>query len=312
MRNGDPGVNVQQILLRASSLVVIVLIGYLIKRVGWVKSTDFPIFSKLVLRITLPAALITSFSQFDVHLELLFLTGIGIVVNLLQSAFSFVLRRRDGRAGQAFGVLNSGSYNIGAFATPYISGFMGPQSIIYASVFDIGNSLAAGGIAVGWAKHLAREDGRTTPLTFLRDIFSSPVFITYLSLLVIRLAAISIPAQVITFTSIVGAANPFLAMLMIGIGLELKLEGQKYAAAARLLGVRYAFATVFALAAWFGLPIAAEIRLVLCMLFFAPIAAMMSGFTQEIDGDVELSAFMTSVSILIGIVAMPALLLLLG
>ena len=299
----------QQILLRAVSLVLVVLIGYLIKRAGWVKASDFPIFTAIVLRITLPAALITSFNQFDVTPGLLFLAGIGIAVNLVGSLAGYLTARRDGPSGQAFAVLNSNSYNIGAFATPYISGFMGPQSMIYASVFDVGNAVTAGGITLGWAKHLARADGRTSPGTFLRDLFGSPIFVTYLGLLIMRLLSLQLPAEVITFTSIVGSANTFLAMLMIGIGLELRLDRHKYAIAARLLGLRYALATLFTLLTWYALPVPGAIRIVLCMLFFAPIAAMISGFVQDIDGDVELSTFMTSLSILVGIVAMPLLLI---
>ena len=302
----------QEILLRALSLVLIVVIGNLIKRAGWVRATDFPIFSRIVLRVTLPAALITSFNEYAITVGLLFLAAIGIVVNLIQSSAGYLMNRRRGRESQAFGVLNMGSYNIGAFATPYLAGFVGPQSMIYASVFDVGNSLAAGGIAVGWAKHLAREDERTTPFAFLRDMFSSPIFVTYLLLLVMRLLSLEFPPQVITFTSIVGGANTFLAMLMIGIGLELNLPRHKLGAALRYLSVRYALASVFALVTWLALPVDEEIRIVVCMLYFAPIAAMISGFTAEIDGDVELSTFMTSVSILVGIVIMPLLFLALG
>lgn len=302
----------QEILLRALSLVLIVGLGNLIKHAGWVKASDFPIFSAIVLRITLPAALITSFNEFEVTTGLLFLAAVGLGVNLVQAGAGYLMNRRRGPDNQAFGVLNVGSYNIGAFATPYISGFMGPQSMIYASVFDIGNALAAGGVAVGWAKHIAREDRATTPLTFVRDMFSSPVFVTYLVLLVMGLLSLRFPPQVITFTSIVGAANTFLAMLMIGIGLELRLPRHRLASAVRHLAVRYGLACVFAVVTWFGLPVGEEIRIVLCMLFFAPIAAMISGFTAEVDGDVEVSTFMTSVSILVGIVMMPALLLAIG
>lgn len=302
----------EQILLRALALVLVVVLGYVIKRIGWVRAGDFPIFAAIVLRITLPAALITSFNEFEVPLELLLLAGVGIAVDLIMSAAGYLAARSRGRSGQAFAVLNVGSFNIGAFATPYISGFMGPRSMLYASVFDIGNSLAAGGLAVGWAKHLAREDAAWSWRNFARDLLSSPIFVTYLGLLSMRLLSITLPAQVIAVTSLVGAANPFLAMLMIGIGLELRLDRAKVALAARLLGLRYGLAVVFALATWLLLPFPAEVRVVLCMLYFAPIAAMMAGFTQETGGDVEVATFMTSVSILVGIVVMPALLLTLG
>jgi predicted permease len=96
-------------------------------------------------------------------------------------------------------------------------------------------------------------------------------------------------------------------MLMIGIGLELRLHREKYVAAARILVARYAFSVVAAIACWYLLPFPTEARLVVVMILFAPIASMMPMLTGRARLDVELSAFMNSVSIVIGIVAMPTI-----
>lgn len=108
-----------------------------------------------------------------------------------------------------------------------------------------------------------------------------------------------------------GAANTSLAMLMIGIGLELRMEPGPSRAAARLLALRYGLCAVMAVAAW-RLPLPRATALVLVIVLFAPIAAMTAGFTDEVGGDVELSTLMTSPSILVGIVTLPLLLGLLG
>ncbi|MFZ2371348.1 MAG: hypothetical protein WAV96_01015, partial [Trichococcus flocculiformis] len=60
------------------------------------------------------------------------------------------------------------------------------------------------------------------------------------------------------------------------------------------------------------LPVSMVVKTILCMLFFSPIASMATGFTDEAGGDVEASAFMNSVSILIGIFAMPFVLAVMG
>lgn len=100
-------------------------------------------------------------------------------------------------------------------------------------------------------------------------------------------------------------------MLMIGIGLEVRLDGARYGRAARYLSLRYAISTVLALGAW-QLPLPHDFRLLLVMVLLAPIASMAPGYTSVIRGDVTLGTFMTSVSIRVGIVAMPTLLVLLG
>ena len=301
-----------EIAAKAASLILIIVIGYVIKRIGWVKAEDFPKFSKIVLRITLPCALITSFNTFDITSNLLFLTAIGLLANLILQITGYLVNQRKGGIAQAFGIINLGSYNVGAFAMPYIAGLMGPQSIIFASLFDVGNSFGAAGIGYGWSRSVADEKQTTTLGGFLKLMFLSPLFDTYLILLLMRLLGLQLPDEVITFTSTVGGANTFLAMLMIGIGLELGLDAHRFKLAFKYLAIRYGFSLIFSILTVLFLPVSMVVKTILCMLFFSPIASMATGFTDEAGGDVEASAFMNSVSILIGIFAMPFVLAVMG
>ena len=301
-----------EIAAKAASLILIIVIGYVIKRIGWVSAADFPKFSKIVLRITLPCALITSFNTFDITSNLLFLTAIGLLANLILQITGYLVNQRKGGIAQAFGIINLGSYNVGAFAMPYIAGLMGPQSIIFASLFDVGNSFGAAGIGYGWSRSVADEKQKTTLGGFLKLMFLSPLFDTYLILLLMRLLGLQLPDEVITFTSTVGGANTFLAMLMIGIGLELGLDAHRFKLAFKYLAIRYGFSLIFSILTVLFLPVSMVVKTILCMLFFSPIASMATGFTDEAGGDVETSAFMNSVSILIGIFALPLVLAVLG
>ena len=301
-----------EIAAKAASLILIIVIGYVIKRIGWVSAADFPKFSKIVLRITLPCALITSFNTFDITSNLLFLTAIGLLANLILQITGYLVNQRKGGIAQAFGIINLGSYNVGAFAMPYIAGLMGPQSIIFASLFDVGNSFGAAGIGYGWSRSVADEKQKTTLGGFLKLMFLSPLFDTYLILLLMRLLGLQLPDEVITFTSTVGGANTFLAMLMIGIGLELGLDAHRFKLAFKYLAIRYGFSLIFSILTVLFLPVSMVVKTILCMLFFSPIASMATGFTDEAGGDVETSAFMNSVSILIGIFAMPLVLAVMG
>ncbi len=296
-----------EIVARALSLVAIVGIGLGIKRLGWAKTSDFGLFSRLVLGVTLPCALFTSFNDYHLEYALLGLTLLAFGLNIAQQLIGYALNARKGRKAQAFAVLNYGSYNIGAFATPYLGGFMGPHAMIYSTLFDFGTAFSSAGVAYGWGMSLASEPGKHGWRELVRTLAGSPVFVTYVVLLAMRLLNLRLPDPVITFTSIVGAANPFLAMLMIGIGLELRLHRDKYVAAARILLARYAFAVVAAVLCWYLLPLPTDARLVVVMVLFAPIASMMPVFTARAGLDVELSAFMNSVSIVVGIVAMPSI-----
>lgn len=314
-----PGTGVQryrgpvtEILVKALAMVAIIALAVGLKRTGLLRVTDFRVLSTLVLWVTLPAALLTAFNGFALDPGLLVLTGLAMVLNTLQQAIGFLLARRHGRREQAFAVINSGSYNIGAFSTPYLAGIIGPHAMIFSTMFDIGGALSTAGSGYAWGTALAEPPHSGWLRRVLLAVFRSPVFVTYLVLVALMVTHLRLPDPVITLTSTVGAANPYLAMTMIGVGLELKLPSSKFRRALKMLAVRYAFALLATAAVWLWLPMAAEIRTIVCMLMFAPMASMLSAFTSRLEMDLELSAYLTSVTILVGIVAMPVVLLLLG
>ncbi|MDR2930397.1 MAG: hypothetical protein LBV06_05785 [Propionibacteriaceae bacterium] len=302
------------VVTRAISLAGIVLVGYAIKRLGWVRREHFSVLAIIVLRVTLPCALITSFNDFVITGTLTWLIVIGAAVNLIQQGATWLLTRHDTARRRSFAILHSGSYNVGAFAMPYAAQFAGPAAIVYTAMFDIGNSIAAGGIGYGWAMMIARGESmslRRLAVTMLR----SPVFDTYLVLLFLQLAHIRLPEQIIGFTSLIGQANPFCAMLMIGVGLDLALPARAWATAAKFLARRYAFVIVFCLLMWYAIPSAVlsdQIKTIVIVVLWAPVAVMIAGFVDEAHGDVRLASLIASISVIIAIIMMPVVYMVLG
>ena len=129
--------------------------------------------------------------------------------------------------------------------------------------------------------------------------------------MLLNLCHLTPPAPVVQFAGIVGNANAFLAMLMIGVGFHLTGDKSQTGAIVRILGVRYAIATLLALGFYFLLPFDVEIRQTLVILAFSPIGTAVPVFTAELKGDVGLSSAINSIAIVISILVMVTLLLVL-
>ena len=56
-----------EMLVTALTLIAIIALGHLVKRIGWLQASDFRPLSIIALRITLPCALVTSFQQYDLR-----------------------------------------------------------------------------------------------------------------------------------------------------------------------------------------------------------------------------------------------------
>ena len=56
----------QDILVRAGCFIAIIILGYFLRKINFMDETAFPVLSKIVIKITLPAAIVVSFNGREV------------------------------------------------------------------------------------------------------------------------------------------------------------------------------------------------------------------------------------------------------
>ena len=289
------------VLTQAGSFVAIIVLGFLLKKIGFFKEEDFTILSKITIRITLPASIITSFAGREIDPALLTLVLLGFGGGALYILLAFLMNLRSSREKRAFDVLNLPGYNIGNFAMPFIQQFLGPLGVITTSLFDTGNAIICLGGALGIASMVKSGQGfslKKLGSTLLRSV----PFLTYWIMVILNLAKIPLPGFVVSCAKVIGNANPFMAMLMIGVGFKLSGKWEQMGTIARILAVRYGVAAVLAVLSYRFLPFSLESRQAIVILLLAPIGSAVPAFTGQIGGDVGLSSAINSISIIISVV----------
>ena len=297
-----------EVLSRAMCFIAIIIIGIVLRRVGFFKAEDFSVLSRIAIRITLPAAVITSFSGKEIDLSLL---GLGLVAFLGGVIYMTVgaLLNKDAE-DKAFGIINTAGYNIGNFTLPFVQSFLGAGGVIATSLFDVGNAC----ICLGGSHAMASlvKDGKGFDLgRLLKALATSTTFMTYVVMVTLSILKISLPGFVVECAGIIGAANPFVAMLMIGVGFRLEANREQLGKVAKILIPRYAIAVVLALLSWNFLPFDATIRTAVVILQFSPIGSAAPAYTGDLGGDAGLAAAVNSISILCSIPIIVSLLLVL-
>lgn len=289
------------ILMRAGSFVAVILLGYFLKKIGFFKQEDFTILSRITIRITLPAAIITSFAGKQIDMALLSLVLLAIGCGLLYMAMGFFLNRKKSREERAFAILNLPGYNIGTFVIPFAQSFLGPMGVVATSLFDTGNAVICLGGAFSVASMVKDGSGFSVKRIGKALVRSVP-FVTYVLMLLLNLVHLPVPGFVLSCAGIIANANAFMAMLMIGVGFKLEGDRSQIRTIVRMLSIRYGVAAVLALIFYFVLPFELEIRQALVILAFSPIGSAVPGFTGEMKGDVGLSSALNSLAIVISIV----------
>lgn len=297
------------ILLKAAAFVLVIILGYGLKRAGLFGEGATDTVTKIMLNITLPAAIVTGFCGFEKSGTLFALVLFGFFCNVGMYLVGFVISIRKGRAKKALYTLNMPGYNIGAFTLPFIQNFMGTSGVVATCMFDTGNAImCTGGSYAVTACLVGNCDGSpVTVKSFFKRLLSSTPFDTYVVMLLLAGLGIRIPEAVNTLLSPVAASNGFMAMLVIGMMFEFKAKPEYLKSIALILAIRYTVAAVLAWAAYFYLPLPLLMRQVLVILLFSPITVLSPVFTEKCGGDAGLSSFAGSVSILISIVIMVTL-----
>ena len=289
------------VLSRAGCFIAIIILGYAFRKKGIFKEEDFGVLSKIVIKITLPAAIVTSFAGKEIDPKLLSLALLGLGGGLLYVLIGFLLNKKQGNEAQAFGMINLTGYNIGNFTFPFVQSFLGPVGVITTSLFDVGNAFICLGGAHSMAS-IVKGGGKCSLVKILKALSKSVAFDCYIIMLFLNLLHISLPAPVLSFAEIVAGANAFVAMLMIGVGFKLSGDRSQMGTIVKFISIRYGVALVLAVLCYTLLPFGLETRQTLVILFFSPIASAAAAYTGDLKGDTGLASAINSISIVCSIV----------
>jgi len=292
-----------ELLTRASAFISVIVLGFFLRKIGVFKHEDFRVLSNIVIKITLPAAIVTSFSQNLIQTDMLVLALLGFGGGVIYMVLGFVINIRKSKEQRAFEVLNLPGYNIGAFALPFTQSFLGPIGVVATCLFDTGNAFVCLGGSYSVATMIKDGSGFSIK-RLLKALSKSVPFLCYLIMVPLNLMRIQLPIMLLEFAGIISNANAFMAMLAIGVGFKLTGDRSQIGSIVRILGVRYGVATVLALLYYFVLPFPVEVRQALVILAFSPIGSAVPPFTRELGGDVGLSSAVNSIAIICSIIFM--------
>ena len=244
---------------------------------------------------------------FKMDYTLFILTLIGFCGNLLMIAWGFILTRYQTNAAKIFYVFNLAGYNIGCFTLPFAQSFLGPFAVVATCMFDVGNSIMCTGGTYALTSGLVHTGEKYEPVN-LRSIaaklLGSVPFVVYMLMLVCAVLQLHLPQPVYTLTGLIGGANTFLSMLMIGMMFEMTLDLDKLKQVREVVLYRYVFGIALVWLCFYHVPLSAEVKEVLTLVFLAPSTAIGPIFIARMGGNVELAGFANSITIVLSIILM--------
>ena len=296
-------------IFKPMSYVLVIMLGYLLKRAGFFGKDDHRLMSKIMVNITLPCTIIQAFDGFERDAKMFIIVGIGFICAFMPILLMYLTTGRVEKRLRAYRMLNIGGYNIGCFSLPLVQAFFGNTGVVAGCMFDTGNAIMMTGGAYAMISTLLRTGGeeRESVGDVLLKFVKSLPFDAYMMMILLAALGVKIPSVVFTLTRPAGQANAFVAMLMIGMMFEPAGDRALLRETARELVWRYLFAAASAALVFFCTPFELVVRQTLCIVCFAPLSSLAPIYTDRCHSDTALASFTNSVSIAVSLIVMLAL-----
>ena len=200
-----------------STLFVIVIVGYMAGKLGYMGGEFDRKLSSLVINWTCPALILSSAMTGELpdRRFILPLLAISVVTYLVLTGVAFWLprfltRRKDDEGVVGFAMMFG---NVGFMGYPVVASIFGHEAVFYAAVLNVVNTFAV--FTVGTI--LVTGKGEVEGPRFQKKVlYSTPMLSAYLTMLIVALEIDDIPACISQPLTMIGDITVPAALLIIG------------------------------------------------------------------------------------------------
>lgn len=295
------------VVLQAFILFWMIVLGFITKRVGLLNKSDGNILGRIVMNITLPAVIIINLARLTLQKDLIFLVFLGLFWTVGQLLLTYFVVKQKEKLLKLFYLYGTSGFNIGNFTIPFIQSTI-PIGLPLVLMFDIGNSIMLSGGTKIVVDQMVSEHKQLKIKQILKQLFTSVPFVCYVIMLTLKLTSIELPAGILGFVNPIAEANIFLSMFMIGLFMELRLSKTMMAEVLRVLFIRFGVGLLIAGVLYF-LPMQNLTKMILSLLAFSPIPLFSIMLAVQDGVKEEWLGVSASISFLISLPLMTAVLL---
>ena len=301
----------EAIMVKACGFLFMIALGFVLKRIGLFSIEDSGVLSKIVLKITLPMAIVSNFKGLELNSSFMVAIAIGFIVHFVAIAVVLLLTRKKPAEQRAFYIINTSGFNIGLCTLPYMSSFFAAEAVALVCMFDVGNAIMCFGFTFAIAMMVSKGKGNVNKKEIVKTLFSSMPFVTYLVMIILCAGNIALPEPVYTVAGMIGQANAFVAMLLIGILFEPKFNRSELKDMLGVFTLRMILGVVFALCIYHFQPIPLIYRQILSVIVFSPILSVAPIYTERCGYNRSVAAVLNSLMIPFSMIVMTVLLMML-
>lgn len=284
--------------------LLIILAGFLCKKVSLIKESDGEAVSRIIFNLTLPSLVISTFSTMKIDTSLLLVPLISMVYGFFMAGLAVVFFRKESAKNRGMVSMLLPGFNIGLFAYPLVESIWGQEGLKYFGMFDMGNSVIVFGVCYIFASVFASEGTGVDYKGILKKVSRSVPFMSYIITLAVNLSGLHFPGIVLDITKVLSRANMPLSLLLLGVYLSFSFEKSYWVKMGKILALRYISGIIAGVALYFLLPFEPLFRYTMLLGFVLPISMSVIPYSVQFDYDRRFVGTVNNITIVISFLLM--------
>jgi malate permease and related proteins len=294
--------------------IAIILVGFLLKKYNLISEQEGKTISKFLMHTTFPALMIVTMARVKLETSLILIPLFALVVGLSMLLIAWMWFSNYEKALRGILTMGVGGFNSGMFGFPIIEGLFGKQAMVYAIMFDIGNTFIVFGAIYSIGTYFsANRKAQTGIKPILKKVLSLPPVLGILLGLIINITNLSLPKMFFDFLDVLAIGNKPLVLLLMGIYLSFELDKKLMIAISKVIIIRVSVGIIVVLGIYYLVNSDYSLMknvLMLCALM--PIGLTILPFSDELGYDSRIAGTMLNISFIVSFVLMWGLVWVLG
>lgn len=289
--------------------LAIITFGFLIKKLGYITEREGKVISKFLMHTTFPALMLVSTMRIKLEYNLFLIPLISLVLGCIMLAIAWFVFKKYPNNWRGVLTMAAGGFNTGLFAFPIIEGIWGRDALVYAIMFDIGNTAVVFGLIYSIGNYFAsKEHGKVDFKVILNKVIRLPPLQGMAIGLLINALSIPVPTIAMDFLDVLAKGNKPLVLLLMGIYLSFNLDKKQVLAVSKVLAIRYICGLLAVVLIYYFIPPSLyQSILIVCVVL--PVGMTLLPFSDELDYDSKIAALLVNLSLLISFTLMWGLVL---
>ncbi|MBC7408018.1 MAG: AEC family transporter [Arcicella sp.] len=291
----------------------IIFLGFLLKKYNFITEKEGKTISKFLMYTTFPALMIITTATVKLDTSLLLIPIFAVILGSSMLLVAWIWFSDYEKCLRGVLTMGVGGFNSGLFGFPIIEGLFGKQAMVYAIMFDIGNTIIVFGAIYSIGSYFSVNKKEQTGIKpIFKKVMSLPPVLGILFGLLINVTNIKLPTIFFDFLEVLAIGNKPLVLLLMGIYLSFDLDKKLMLAISKVLIIRISIGILAVVGLYLLLHNSnSSMKNVLIICSLLPVGLTILPFSDELGYDSRIAGTLLNISLLVSFVLMWGLVLVL-